>query len=71
MNSIFDDLPGFLELGAWTSHHIHPLFDLFSDENVAPALALIILGTALLLCVTVSAIRWISFVCAQARIEAE
>jgi hypothetical protein len=51
MASIFDEFPRFLELGAWTSRHIRPLFDLFRDENVAPALALTILGTALLLCV--------------------
>jgi methyl-accepting chemotaxis protein len=51
MNSIFAELPGFLELGAWTSRHVRPLFDLFRDENVAPALALTILGTAVLLCV--------------------
>jgi hypothetical protein len=51
MFSAFDKLPGFLELGAWTSRHIRPLFDLFRDENVAPALALIILGAGLLLCI--------------------
>jgi hypothetical protein len=51
MFSTFDELPGFLELGAWTSRHIRPLFDLFRDEDVAPALALIILGTALVLCI--------------------
>jgi hypothetical protein len=51
MDSLIAGLPGFLELGAWTSRHIRPLFDLFRDENVAPALALIIFGTALLLCV--------------------
>lgn len=51
MNSILVELPSFLDLGAWTSRHIRPLFDLFRDENVAPALALCIFGTALLLCV--------------------
>jgi len=50
MPSIFDELPGFLELGAWTTRHIRPLFDLFRDEDVAPALALIIFGSALVLC---------------------
>lgn len=50
MDSVFSRLPEFLELGAWTSRHIRPLFDLFRDENVAPALALVIFGTALLLC---------------------
>lgn len=50
MLSVFDRFPEFLELGAWTSRHIRPLFDLFRDENVAPALALIIFGSALALC---------------------
>jgi archaellum component FlaC len=50
MLPIFDQFPEFLELGAWTSRHIRPLFDLFRDENVAPALALIIFGSALALC---------------------
>ena len=50
MPSIFDELPGFLELGAWTTRHIRPLFELFRDEDVAPALALIIFGSALVLC---------------------
>ena len=50
MLSIFDELPPFLELGAWTTRHIRPLFDLFRDEDVAPALALIIFGSALVLC---------------------
>ena len=51
MNSFLAELPKFLDLGAWTSSHVRPLFDLFRDENVAPALALTIVGTALLLCV--------------------
>jgi hypothetical protein len=50
--SIFDQFPGFLELGAWTTHHIRPLFDLFRDEDVAPALASIIFGSALVLCIS-------------------
>jgi methyl-accepting chemotaxis protein len=50
MDSVISRLPEFLELGAWTARHIRPLFDLFRDENVAPALALIIFGTALSLC---------------------
>jgi hypothetical protein len=50
MPSIFDEIPAFLELGAWTTRHIRPLFDLFRDEDVAPALALIIFGSALMLC---------------------
>ena len=51
MPAIFDQLPGFLEIGAWTTRHIRPLFDLFRDENVAPALASIIFGSALMLCI--------------------
>ncbi|WFU42745.1 anti-phage ZorAB system protein ZorA [Bradyrhizobium sp. CB82] len=51
MPSFLDDFAGFLELGAWTSRHVRPLFDLFRDENVAPALALIIFGSALIFCV--------------------
>ena len=51
MSSIFENLPAFLELGSWTTRHIRPLFDLFRDEDVAPALALIIFGSALVLCV--------------------
>lgn len=50
MSSISERLPGFLELGEWTALHIRPLFDIFRNENVAPALALIIFGTALVLC---------------------
>jgi methyl-accepting chemotaxis protein len=45
-----DRFSEFLDLGAWTSQQVKPLFDLFRDENVAPALALIILGSALVLC---------------------
>jgi hypothetical protein len=51
MSSVLDRLPEFLDLGAWTSRHIRPLFDLFRDENVAPALALVISGSALVLCI--------------------
>src|SRR6202167_2053769 len=50
MFPIFKQFPEFLELGSWTSRHIRPLFDLFRDENVAPALALIIFSSALVLC---------------------
>jgi hypothetical protein len=49
MFPIFKQFPEFLELGSWTSRHIRPLFDLFRDENVAPALALIIFSSALAL----------------------
>jgi methyl-accepting chemotaxis protein len=45
-----DRFSEFLDLGAWTSQQVKPLFGLFRDENVAPALALIILGSALVLC---------------------
>src|SRR5665213_1838878 len=45
------EIPGFLELGAWTTRHIRPLFEIFRDENVAPALALTIVAFALALCV--------------------
>lgn len=51
MTSIFDQFPGFLDLGAWTTHHIKPLFNLFRDEDVAPALASVIFGSALVLCI--------------------
>jgi hypothetical protein len=50
MSQIFDGLPGFLDLGAWTTHVILPLFSLFKNENVAPALALLIFSAALALC---------------------
>jgi hypothetical protein len=49
MPSFLDQLPDFLELGKWTRFHIRPLFDLFSNPDVAPALALIIFCTALAL----------------------
>ena len=43
-------VPSFLDLGAWTAANIQPLFRLFSDENVAPALALLLFSAALALC---------------------
>jgi methyl-accepting chemotaxis protein len=46
----FGDFPSFFELGAWTINHIKPLFEIFRQEDVAPALALIIFGTAIGLC---------------------
>jgi methyl-accepting chemotaxis protein len=52
MRAIFDQLPSFLDLGAWTAHLILPLFYFFRDENVAPALALLIFAGALGLCVS-------------------
>src|SRR5690242_19388640 len=45
-----DQFSDFLALGEWTSQQVRPLFDLFRDENVAPALALLILGGAAALC---------------------
>ncbi|MEH2524188.1 MULTISPECIES: anti-phage ZorAB system protein ZorA [unclassified Bradyrhizobium] len=47
----FEHFSSFLELGAWTSQHVRPLFDLFRDENVAPALALSILVSAMIFCI--------------------
>jgi hypothetical protein len=44
------DLPNVLSLGAWTTHLIRPLFYLFRDDDVAPALASIIFIAALGLC---------------------
>src|SRR5829696_8589278 len=46
-----DDVPSFLDLGEWTTRHIRPLFEIFRDEYVAPALALTIVMVALALCV--------------------
>ena len=46
----FGDFPSFFELGAWTINHIKPFFEIFRQEDVAPALALIIFGTAIGLC---------------------
>jgi hypothetical protein len=51
MSTVFDGLPGFLDLGAWTTHLILPLFSIFKNESVAPALALLIFSAALALCV--------------------
>jgi hypothetical protein len=50
MSEIYDELPSFLDLGAWTIHFIRPLFNLFKNENVAPALAFLIFSVALALC---------------------
>ena len=44
------NLPGFLDLGAWTIAHLKPLFDSFRDKDVAPALASLICIVALTLC---------------------
>jgi hypothetical protein len=51
MFPFFNDIPSFLELGSWTIGHIKPLFELFRNEDVAPALALIIFSVAIGLCV--------------------
>ena len=51
MSGLIDQAPGFLDLGAWTNSLIIPLFQLFKNDNVAPALASSILLVAALLCV--------------------
>src|SRR5205823_2132592 len=51
MPDIFADLPRFLDIGAWTTRFLVPLFTFFKDEHVAPALAFVIFSTALGLCV--------------------
>jgi septation ring formation regulator EzrA len=51
MHDLFDQAPSFLDLGAWTAHLIRPLFYFFKDDNVAPALALLIFGVAVGLCI--------------------
>jgi hypothetical protein len=50
MGTIFGGVPSFLELGEWTNHIVLPLFSKFREDNVAPALALVILLVALALC---------------------
>jgi hypothetical protein len=50
LQTVFSHVPSFLDLGAWTATQIHPLFRLFLDENVAPALALFLFSAALALC---------------------
>jgi hypothetical protein len=44
-------MPNFLDLGGWTIGQIKPLFNLFTDEKVAPALALVIFSSAIILCI--------------------
>ncbi len=51
MLELFDRAPSFLDVGAWTTHLITPLFYFFKDNNVAPALALLIFGIAVGLCI--------------------
>jgi hypothetical protein len=51
MGGLMDQAPSFLDLGAWTNSLIIPLFQLFKNDNVAPALASSILLVAVLLCV--------------------
>src|SRR5262249_11718673 len=43
-------IPGFLDAGEWTRHLILPLFSAFRNDNVAPALALLIFVVAVALC---------------------
>jgi hypothetical protein len=50
MGRLFDQVPSFLDLGAWTNSLIVPLFQLFKNDNVAPALASSILIVAVLIC---------------------
>ncbi len=50
MAGIFDEVPSFFDLGAWTTQLLLPLFYFFRNENVAPALALLIFIAALALC---------------------
>jgi hypothetical protein len=51
MGGLLDQSPSFLDLGRWTNGLIIPLFQLFKNDNVAPALASSILLVAVLLCV--------------------
>jgi hypothetical protein len=51
MSATFVGVPSFLDLGAWTTHAIRPLFYLFKNDKVAPALAFSIFSVALGLCV--------------------
>src|SRR6516164_2562430 len=51
MSGFLDGVPSFLDLGAWTTRLVLPLFYSFRNENVAPALALLIFSTAVCLCV--------------------
>jgi len=50
MYPVFDWVPGFRDLGTWTSDVIKPLFIGLQDDSVAPALALLLFCAALALC---------------------
>jgi hypothetical protein len=50
MSLVFDGVPGFRDLGTWTSHVIKPLLIGLQDDSVAPALALLLFCAALALC---------------------
>ena len=50
MGALFERVPGFMDLGAWTNSLVIPLFQLFKNDNVAPALASSILIVAILIC---------------------
>lgn len=49
MGGLFDQVPSFLDLGTWTNNLIIPLFQLFKNDAVAPALASSILIVAVLI----------------------
>jgi hypothetical protein len=49
MSNLFNQFPSFLELGTWTNNLIVPLFQVFRNDQVAPALASSILITAALI----------------------
>jgi methyl-accepting chemotaxis protein len=51
MHGFSNQAPSFLDVGAWTAHLIRPLFYVFQDNNVAPALSLVIFGVAVSLCI--------------------
>ena len=63
MQAIFERVPSFLDLGAWTREHILPLFILFRNDDVAPALAFSIFGFAVVLCVIF--LTYSRFICIQ------
>ena len=50
MGSFFSKIPSFLDLGTWTTHQVLPLFYLFKNDSVAPALAAVLFSLALALC---------------------
>jgi hypothetical protein len=65
MQAILEKVPSFLDLGAWTRQLILPLFLLFRNDDVAPALAFSIFGFALILCLIF--LTYSRFICIQVR----